>query len=31
MPKRIEKVGDLFTGVLGKGLDMEAALEKLNE
>jgi bifunctional non-homologous end joining protein LigD len=27
----LKKAGDLFTGVLGKGLDMEAALEKLNE
>ncbi len=31
MPQRIKKVGDLFRGVLEKGIDMEAALQHLNE
>ncbi|MDT0641497.1 DNA ligase D [Zunongwangia sp. F363] len=30
MPERIEKEGDLFTGVLGKGIDMGEVLERLN-
>lgn len=31
MPKRIKTMPDPFTGVLGEGIDMEAALVKLNE
>ena len=30
MPERLEEITDIFTPVLGKGIDMEAALEKLN-
>lgn len=30
MAKRIEEKGDLFEGVLGKGIDMEQALERLS-
>ncbi|WP_373055557.1 DNA ligase D [Zunongwangia sp. H14] len=30
MPERIEKEGDLFKGVLGKGIDMGEVLERLN-
>ncbi len=31
IPERISKVGDIFQEVLGKGIDMEAALQNLNE
>lgn len=31
MPGRIDKIGDIFKEVLGKGIDMEAALQNLNE
>jgi bifunctional non-homologous end joining protein LigD len=31
MPKRLEKKGDLFAGVLGKGNAIEAALKKLGK
>jgi bifunctional non-homologous end joining protein LigD len=30
MPARVKEVGDLFKPVLGKGIDMEKALKKLN-
>lgn len=30
MPERIEKVGDLFKAVLGKGIDMESAIDNLS-
>jgi len=30
MPERLEKVGDLFEGILGKGIDMEKALDQLS-
>src|SRR5690625_1536784 len=30
MPERLEKVGDLFKGVLGKGIDMGKALDQLS-
>lgn len=29
LPKRVEKVGDLFKGVLGKGIDIEKCLDNL--
>ncbi|MFN4763197.1 DNA ligase D [Gillisia sp. Q332] len=31
MPGRIDKMGDIFKEVLGKGIDMETALQNLNE
>jgi len=31
MPARLDEKGDLFQKVLGKGIDMEAALNRLNE
>ena len=31
MPARLKETGDLFKPVLGKGIDMEKALKKLNE
>ena len=31
MPQRIAKKGDLFKAVLGEGIDMEEAIEKLQE
>ncbi len=30
MPGRIDEIGDIFKGVLGKGIDMEEALQNLN-
>lgn len=29
--KRVKKTGDVFSGVLGKGIDMEKCIEKLNK
>ena len=31
LPGRIDEIGDIFKGVPGKGIDMEAALQNLNE
>lgn len=31
VPQRVEKIGDLFKGVLGKGLDMEKSISKLEK
>jgi bifunctional non-homologous end joining protein LigD len=31
VPKRLKKKGDLFTGILGRGINLEIALKKLNK
>lgn len=31
VPLRVEKMGDIFKGILGKGIDMEKCLENLNK
>lgn len=31
VPQRLEKMGDIFKGILGKGMDMEKCLENLNQ
>jgi hypothetical protein len=31
MPARAKEMGDLFKPVLGKGIDMQKALDKLND